>query len=129
MYSVALTKHAVLGSWCIRLLSVVVMFAVTKLLCLEADDEKLGMVADWQPLGLLCFWQSPPLLLYLPNVSTWGSVVVELATTPLVLGISVVSAVRCSMAITPNSRVYQGHHVFGCGVCNGSLTKHVVLGV
>jgi hypothetical protein len=39
------TKHAVLGSWCIRLLSVVVMFAVIKLLCLEADDEKLGMVS------------------------------------------------------------------------------------
>ena len=89
------TKHAVLGSWCIRLLSVVVMFAVTKLLCLEADDEKLGMVADWQPLGLLCFWQSPPLLLYLPNVSTWGSVVVELATTPLVLGIIVVFGNGC----------------------------------
>ena len=45
MYSVAITKHAVLGSWCIRLLSVVVMFAVIKLLCLEADDEKLGMVS------------------------------------------------------------------------------------
>jgi hypothetical protein len=45
VYSVAITKHAVLGSWCIRLLSVVVMFAVIKLLCLEADDEKLGMVS------------------------------------------------------------------------------------
>jgi hypothetical protein len=71
------------------------MFAVIKLLCLDADDEKLGMVADWQPLGLLCFWQSPPLLLYLPNVSTWGSVVVELATTPLVLGIIVVFGNGC----------------------------------
>jgi hypothetical protein len=37
---------------------VLVMVLSPSTLCLESDDEKLGMVADWQPLGLLCFWQS-----------------------------------------------------------------------
>ena len=40
-----------------------VMVLSPSTLCLESDDEKLGMVADWQPLGLLCFWQSSDFVL------------------------------------------------------------------
>ena len=54
---------------------VLVMVLSPSTLCLESDEEELGMVADWQPLGLLCFWQSPPLLLEFTSDTTYPTVV------------------------------------------------------